>query len=145
MFTVDIFFVIFMISTLWGRSYPFILTIAIILCLIQLLSYFLTATINPGLPKYEYQFKANSPGSKGNYRKCKECHLWIDCNAITYHCFDCNVCCEGYDHHCPWTTKCVGKGNIKLFYGFLVITFMTLGYFVFAVLMMGAYVNSHRK
>lgn len=38
----------------------------------------------------------------------------------------CNVCIAGYDHHCPWVGKCVGRGNIKTFYCFLVATFGNL-------------------
>lgn len=40
---------------------------------------------------------------------------------------DCRVCIEGYDHHCPWTGKCVGKGNVRYFYAwlfFLVLAFV---------------------
>ena len=34
------------------------------------------------------------------------------------HCRYCNVCIKGYDHHCPWISKCVGKNNISRFYFF---------------------------
>ena len=44
----------------------------------------------------------------------------------TFHCFECEVCIEGYDHHCPWVTKCIGKGNIKFFYVFVASTFSYL-------------------
>lgn len=40
---------------------------------------------------------------------------------------DCRVCIEGYDHHCPWTGKCVGRGNVRYFYAwlfFLVLAFV---------------------
>lgn len=29
------------------------------------------------------------------------------------HCYDCNVCVDELDHHCPWTGKCIGKKNLK--------------------------------
>ncbi|RYY70057.1 hypothetical protein EON63_22990 [archaeon] len=25
------------------------------------------------------------------------------------HCYDCGVCIDGLDHHCPWTGKCIGN------------------------------------
>ena len=31
------------------------------------------------------------------------------------HCPDCDVCIEGYDHHCPWMGTCIGKKNKKPF------------------------------
>jgi hypothetical protein len=38
----------------------------------------------------------------------------------------CNVCIAGYDHHCPWVGKCVGRDNISAFYYFLIATFGNL-------------------
>ena len=34
------------------------------------------------------------------------------------HCSTCNVCIKGYDHHCPWTSKCIGEANLYRFYFF---------------------------
>jgi hypothetical protein len=31
------------------------------------------------------------------------------------HCYDCDICIKGHDHHCPWTGKCIGEGNIQYF------------------------------
>ena len=31
------------------------------------------------------------------------------------HCAACGTCISGYDHHCPWTGKCVGNGNRSTF------------------------------
>jgi len=45
-----------------------------------------------------------------------------------YHCDDCDVCIRGYDHHCPWTGKCIGEGNILYFYAFVT---MIPVYFIF--------------
>lgn len=49
---------------------------------------------------------------------------------------DCRVCIEEYDHHCPWTGKCVGKGNVRYFYGWLF--FLVLA-FVFEVIQFTTY------
>lgn len=32
------------------------------------------------------------------------------------------------DHHCPWTGKCIGQGNLKCFQFFLSWTCVTLVY-----------------
>ena len=39
-------------------------------------------------------------------------------NLRAFHCEDCDVCIEQYDHHCVWIGKCVGKDNLELFYLF---------------------------
>ena len=36
----------------------------------------------------------------------------------------------GFDHHCPWVTKCVGKNNCLFFYSFIGNTVILIGYFV---------------
>ena len=37
----------------------------------------------------------------------------------TAHCYDCSRCVLALDHHCPWSSKCIGKGNIRPFGIFL--------------------------
>ena len=46
---------------------------------------------------------------------CKVCLL--DTPATTYHCDDCEVCIDDYDHHCVFFSKCIGGGNIYPFWG----------------------------
>ena len=45
-----------------------------------------------------------------------------------FHCFECNVCIDGHDHHCPWTSKCIGKNNVCYFYFFLCSTLISFLY-----------------
>jgi len=57
------------------------------------------------------------------------CHV---CNLVppegSFHCDECQVCIEGYDHHCPWTSKCIGKKNVMDFYGWITLSFITIIY-----------------
>ncbi len=111
-----------------------------IIALIQLGSYIYTAIINPGLPKYEYENLIYSDDHK-NLRRCKDCKMWINTEEKTFHCYECEICIEGiviiikigFDHHCPWTSKCIGNGNLKSFYTFIGFTMVLFGYLIFSV------------
>ncbi|CAN0098382.1 unnamed protein product [Ectocarpus sp. 6 AP-2014] len=49
---------------------------------------------------------------------CGRCDVKRPAGAI--HCNECNVCVtKKFDHHCPWTGKCIGEKNIRFFYLFL--------------------------
>ena len=49
-------------------------------------------------------------------------------SSSTKHCFICNECIEGFDHHCYWINHCVGKRNYPLFVFFLFILVLHLSY-----------------
>ena len=49
------------------------------------------------------------------------------------HCYDCGICIEGYDHHCPWTSKCIGKRNKYSFYMFMGSIMLIFGYFIWSL------------
>ena len=36
------------------------------------------------------------------------------------HCYQCDKCIDGFDHHCAWINNCVGRKNHKIFYFYLV-------------------------
>lgn len=65
-----------------------------------------------------------------NTRVCRTCNIIIDLELDMVHCDECDVCIEGHDHHCPWTSKCIGKNNLQTFYGFV---FGTLALFFFLI------------
>ena len=84
--------------------------------------------INPGIPNRDYYSNSycsknlNEPNSK--LKKCSKCNIVYPKSLNVNHCEDCNVCVMGYDHHCPWTGKCIGKYNIIFFYFFLFSLFI---------------------
>lgn len=64
---------------------------------------------------------------------CEECKL-VQPKGCS-HCEFCQVCIEGFDHHCPWMGKCIGKDNLCAFYTFITVAFSSLAYiFILALL-----------
>eukprot|EP00928_Gymnodinium_smaydae_P008354 TRINITY_DN13040_c0_g1_i1.p1 TRINITY_DN13040_c0_g1~~TRINITY_DN13040_c0_g1_i1.p1 ORF type:complete len:730 (-),score=157.92 TRINITY_DN13040_c0_g1_i1:131-2293(-) len=51
----------------------------------------------------------------------------------SHHCKECGRCVERLDHHCPWVDNCVGLGNQRSFYCFIVVLFLTILYFYYIV------------
>ena len=47
----------------------------------------------------------------------------------TLHCNECETCMVEYDHHCPWVSKCVTKGNMGTFSTFIVMGFCLLAFY----------------
>ncbi|CAI2380593.1 unnamed protein product [Moneuplotes crassus] len=84
-----------------------------------------TMLCNPGHPNQK-------PGLPTDRRICKICNIPRR-DKLSYHCDDCDKCCDGYDHHCPFMGKCIGKGNIIQFYTFI-FTFMLLMVSIFVLI-----------
>uniref|UniRef100_A0A7S2WG88 Palmitoyltransferase n=1 Tax=Rhizochromulina marina TaxID=1034831 RepID=A0A7S2WG88_9STRA len=57
---------------------------------------------------------------------CDTCRSFRPIGAI--HCNDCQVCVAGYDHHCPWSSKCIGAKNMVFFNLFLGLLFILMVY-----------------
>ncbi len=49
----------------------------------------------------------------GFYGYCNDCKVPIQ--HRTRHCKICKTCIDGYDHHCIWIGKCIGKKNMWQF------------------------------
>ena len=96
-----------------------------------ILSYTYTFLINPGYPKNNLESQNGEPRNK--FRYCERCKIWVNIEKKTNHCFECDICIEWYDHHCPWTGKCIGKRNATSFYIFLVSVLLVVGYMVCAL------------
>ena len=91
---------------------------------------------NPGFPKNDIGRQTGIP--KEQYKFCPECKIYYDLNKKVNHCFDCGICIEGYDHHCPWVSKCIGKRNLYSFYCFMTGILLNFGFAVVCVTTLGA-------
>ena len=95
------------------------------------LSYTFIFLANPGMPVINENSFIGKPRNK--YKFCNECKIWVSNEKTTAHCFECNICVEGYDHHCPWTGKCIAKRNIHCFYVFIISILFSFVYFIFSL------------
>ena len=124
-------------DTLTGFQYKMTITVDII----QFTIYFKIFLQNPGLATYS-GLRAPQDLSYNVKRKyyCRPCRLirWVGVE----HCYDCDVCIQDLDHHCPWTSKCIGKGNMFTFYAFVTTS---CGLFLYIVVMTISHVNKQNK
>ena len=97
--------------TLFKENYLLIKIIFVINYFTFIISYLYTALINPGIPKRQYYFKylETKNLAKNDWQKCSKCNILIPTNFKVTHCNRCQICIREHDHHCPWTSKCIGK------------------------------------
>ena len=108
-------------------------TIGSIMNLVQIYFFIISSIKNPGLPSKDYEklvYEEENKTAK-NFRKCKDCKLWINTDEKTIHCKKCGICIEGYDHHCDCINICVGKKNLKNFYILILCSFLLIVYSIF--------------
>ena len=130
------------------NNYKIIKNILTLLFIIFVISYFITFLINPGIPGREYSeinIKFPCEQEKQYYEKCYKCNIIIPKFFKVSHCKKCGVCVRKRDHHCPWTGKCIGYNNVKIFcifglslFGYLIMLVVSLFTFL-------AYVQSKNK
>jgi len=113
-----------------GRNSSTTQVVAVAVTLWQAFIYLYTALRNPGISTAKHPEDPELEKYVDYPNFCNACKVLKD--EETYHCYDCDVCIKGYDHHCPWTGKCIGAGNIIPFYTFL---FSTVAYIVFCIMM----------
>ena len=114
----------------------FILIIGILVYLFFFITYSLTCLIDPGIITPDYyleNYKADKMNIQ-NYRICNKCNAVMDLDKGVEHCYDCDICIIGNDHHCPWSSKCIGKNNIYMFRLFICSIFTHIGYLTVASL-----------
>jgi hypothetical protein len=99
-------------------------TCLFVLCLGSFIGVFIS---DPGLlRKYNHARSA-----KWTY--CDHCESFRPPGCV--HCSSCRVCISDYDHHCPWTGKCVGGGNMYWFKAFTIsLTWLIIACFTIVVL-----------
>ena len=92
---------------------------------IWLISYLFTTLKNPGIPTkdcymdVEKKCQIDDSASELGYLTCSICNVFVKKNVQIGHCLSCKVCIIGYDHHCGWSSKCIGEGNFYFFWIFL--------------------------
>ena len=84
------------------------------------LSYIYICIKNPGYP----QMSTESIRGTKEMSYCDKCEIWHKPTSNTIHCEICDICIEGYTHHCFIIGHCIGINNKKAFYFFLIISFI---------------------
>ena len=102
----------------------------LIICFIHLSLYLLSFLKNPGI-------NLNKPRKlNSNIPTCEYCGCISIKDKKQKHCDICDACFIGYDHHCPWTSKCVAEGNKRVFYSFLMFCLIA---FIYPVIVISSY------
>lgn len=69
---------------------------------------------------------------KGDFKQvCVVCRARREMRS--HHCKECGRCVQRLDHHCPWIDNCVGLGNQRAFFCFIVMLFITILYFYYVI------------
>ena len=140
-FMTSIFFILF--YSTWSMLNLLLKVLGVINYLLFFLSYTYIFLANPGMPTINENSFIGKP--REQYKYCNECKMWVSNKKTTEHCFECNVCVEDYDHHCPWTGKCIAKNNIFFFYVFISAILFSFVYLVFALTYAGSNYEKHNK
>lgn len=107
------------------------------LFLVLIVSYGTTILINPGLPTrsnfmtLKIQKEICDPRGESKFIACTVCNVFVDQDIKVGHCLSCKICILGYDHHCGWSSKCIGNGNIVSFWVFFASAFTFIVYSLF--------------
>lgn len=78
---------------------------------------------HPGKINY-YKSNNFTNSEKLNFSYCEICSIYK--YKSVHHCRKCGECIEGFDHHCIWLNKCIGKYNRKIFFLFLIYTLIVI-------------------
>ena len=102
---------------------------SIVLFMAHVIVFLVLSLSDPGIiPKVQMSEIDLEKLQEAGVRMCTWCH--IERPARAQHCYACNVCVLELDHHCPWTGKCIGKGNMFVFNLFLAFLPLSIGFMV---------------
>ena len=118
---------------LWNILKVNVRKIGIYIYLLFTIIYSILFLINPGTPDKSHFLENNINESLAESRICNICKIVIKPNENIHHCDECNICIIDYDHHCPWTSKCIGKYNYYLFMAFLTLLSLLIFYLIIAL------------
>lgn len=115
----------FIYSILWEKSKGVLYFVGCIINLVQLVTYLFLFLSNPGI--------VVRPANKDE-AMCRYCQCVKYVNQHQRHCQICDACFLNLDHHCPWTSKCVGYRNVFLFRAFIGFTMMMFMWLVVIII-----------
>ena len=119
-------------------------TICILFTLQATFYFFDTAFRDPGIVKpqtYSNRQDERPPPPDRYHRWCDLCQVYQPPSGA--HCPDCNVCVDGFDHHCAWMGCCIGHKNITPFMRFNMTWLLYLSYALVWVGMVGPIIFRH--
>ena len=123
----------------WKKINLFLKIAGIFSFSLYFISYTGTFLLNPGYPERDENSLLGIPRIKFKY--CNKCKIWERVDRKISHCNDCGVCVEGYDHHCHWTGKCIGRKTIFLFNTFLYSILIIILFFLLVII----YIDLERR
>lgn len=121
---------LFLFIYYWKFLNIYLRTTGIMIYLIFCYVYTYIFLSDPGIPKKIDEDIVNK--DKNKYLYCNFCKNWVTIESKTRHCRDCNICIEGQDHHCSWTSKCIAKKNLYYFYFLIFWICVFILYYTFA-------------
>ena len=118
------------LQLVWSSLPPALRVVYLALLGLSLALYAAMFVLNPGIiPQKQGLGDGLDIEDVGQY-SCTRC-LALKAQRA-FHCPDCDICVERFDHHCIWIGKCVGGGNLRCFYLFVAVV---PSFFVFVMLM----------
>ena len=138
---------LFFYIELWKFLHIILKLFGILVYFFFVITYTLTFIMDPGVipPDYYLENYDVEKTRIQNYRICKKCNAVRDLDKGVEHCYDCDICIIGNDHHCPWSSKCVGKKNIFMFRLFIFSIFFHIGYLTVASMIIAITSGNKKK